>query len=30
MLNLTKKVVVSLSVVTAIVLTGCTSTQSGS
>ncbi len=30
MLNLTKKVVVSLSVVTAIVLTGCTSSQSGS
>ena len=30
MLNLTKKVVVSLSVVTAIVLTGCTSIQSGS
>ena len=30
MLNLTKKVVVSLSIVTSIVLTGCTSTQSGS
>ena len=29
MLNLTKKVVVSLSVVTAIILTGCTSSQSG-